>query len=604
MNKGMIWLVLVLIFLTGCFGGSQSSTTSNKKSVTIKGTVLERHSALPLEGIMIKATQEDKVAYSNSDGTFRLDLITDQLRLDLNFTSREIDLYPKQVRVTIDQESNIYDLGVIELEPKPENTLFVYGQVQYGKNTQISSNRITYQSLATPLNTTSNVPEPSELMIPIDNLKPEEIAQIISELALKDYELDNYLKLIILPIPEGTSLEEYRKVLQDHPLVNRVLVNNPITSFNTQVKWIPNVQNWDRQWNMQAVYLPYAWGLTIGNRSVKIAVLDTGMDVEHPELKPNVDMANRYNAMDKNDDVSESPFSHGTHVAGIIGAQAKYRVAGAMWNVTMVPIKVLGANTGNEAALARGIKYATDLGVDVINLSLGASSPLPTVKKEIDEAVAKGIVVVAAGGNDGASKLQYPAAYDNVLAVGAINRNYAIPSYSARDGIRIFAPGGASNGLIYSTDSRGPKSDGYAYAQGTSMATPLVSGLIGLLKAHKPELVDPDTIEELLWDTGMYISHPDSGYRVVNAHALLTGSYIDDTVLRVRSKDGEFEQDFYYAVEEREFVLALPSGEYVLESHIDTNDNDQVDPGEWWATQEFELLEDGTLLNVSLTIRE
>ncbi len=224
---------------------------------------------------------------------------------------------------------------------------------------------------------------------------------------------------------------------------------------------------------------------------VQVAILDTGIDLDHPDLVPNIkwtfDATGRNNPDDKN--------GHGTHVAGTIGAiRDGNGVVGMYANVEIYAIKVLGnGGTGSWDWLINGIDAAmrgpdgiigTADDADVISMSLGASSdPGEAVHNKIIEAYNMGIILVAAAGNEGdgdpsTTELSYPAAYPEVIAVGATDKDDTIASFSNSGSFVDFVAPGVN---IYSTyKGRGAK---YATLSGTSMATPHVSGLIALYLA-------------------------------------------------------------------------------------------------------------------------
>ncbi len=228
--------------------------------------------------------------------------------------------------------------------------------------------------------------------------------------------------------------------------------------------------------------------------AVQVAILDTGIDLDHPDLQANikwaVDATGRGSPDDKN--------GHGTHVAGTIGAvRNNDGVVGMYANVEIYAIKVLGnGGSGDWSWFIQGLEYAmqgpdgikgTADDADVISMSLGASSdPGVDVHNKIIEAYNMGIVLVAAAGNEGdgdgtTDEYSWPAAYDEVISVGATQQDDTITSFSnSGPHVEVVAPGYQ----IYSTYRNG----GYDTLSGTSMATPHVSGLIALFIAINGKL--------------------------------------------------------------------------------------------------------------------
>jgi len=260
------------------------------------------------------------------------------------------------------------------------------------------------------------------------------------------------------------------------------------------------------QWGLFKVKAPEAWAITHGSRSVRIAVLDTGIDRSHPDLAAKV-VANK----DFTGSGTAKPTnSHGTHVAGIAGAITNNRVgvAGLGYSSSLMDVKVLGDNgTGYYSWIAQGIVWATDNGADVINLSLGGSSPSSMLQQAVDYAWKRGVVVVAAAGNDGSSSAFYPAYYGNCIAVGATDAGDRLSSWSNRGSwVDVAAPGTA-----YSTKPNNQ----YGNMGGTSIASPHVAGLAGLVSSvasdtnHNARLNDEvrSRIENGCDDVGINVGH-------------------------------------------------------------------------------------------------
>lgn len=229
---------------------------------------------------------------------------------------------------------------------------------------------------------------------------------------------------------------------------------------------------------------PEAWEITTGSDDVLIAVVDTGVDYTHPDLddgrvRTDIDrdfVNDDADAMDDN--------GHGTHVTGIIAARANNNIgtSGVMWQAQIVPVKVMNSlGVGSSANISRGIHYAATQGADIINLSLGELSCSQTVVDAVnDAALAQGSILVAAAGNS-AGNLVHPARLEPVIAVGAVDHTDQRAAFSnAGAELDIVAPGVH----ILSTVLDGQ----YAFFDGTSMATPHVTGVIGLLLAQRPDL--------------------------------------------------------------------------------------------------------------------
>lgn len=232
-------------------------------------------------------------------------------------------------------------------------------------------------------------------------------------------------------------------------------------------------------WGLKAIGVELAWQKTKGE-GIKVAILDTGIDEDHPDLIGNV---KEYIDFTNSPSQYEDMQGHGTHVAGIVAAMDNgIGMVGVAPKAELYCAKVLGDNgKGGFEAMIRGIKWAIDRKVDIISMSLGTSSRPPEVLYQvIKQATAQGIIFVAATGNEN-SQVCYPAAYDEVIAVSAVDENMQHPQFS-NHGIEneICAPGVN----ILSTYKDGH----YARLSGTSMATPIISGAIALILARYQQL--------------------------------------------------------------------------------------------------------------------
>ncbi|ATH07288.1 hypothetical protein BIY24_04855 [Halobacteriovorax marinus] len=291
-----------------------------------------------------------------------------------------------------------------------------------------------------------------------------------------------------------------------------------------------------------------AWSLTQGDKRVRIAVIDTGIDYNHPDLKDqmwtNLAELNGEEGVDDDgngyvDDIHGYDFanndgdprdghSHGTHCAGTIGASHNdIGVAGVMADVEFVAIKFLADNgSGSTEGAIKSIDYATKMNVDIMSNSWGGGGRSQALEDAIQRAADKGIVFTAAAGNsstDNDSRPHYPSNYDvkNVISVAATTSSDSLASFSCygRNTVHIAAPGHN----ILSTVKNG----GYASYSGTSMATPHVSGAIGLLIAQNGRM----DVEELR-NRLMATSEPLSSLRgkTINAGRLNAYNLLTNTI--------------------------------------------------------------------------
>ena len=242
----------------------------------------------------------------------------------------------------------------------------------------------------------------------------------------------------------------------------------------------PNDPDYARQWALPHIQAETAWGEMDSLKPITVAVIDTGVCMSHEDLDGRV-LDNGYDFVD-NDDDPEDVFGHGCSVAGIIAANIDngIGIAGFAPNVSILPIRVLGPNgSGSMADVAAGIVYAADNGADIINLSLGSFVGSQTEKDAVDYAVDKGVTVIASAGNSGGSLPGYPARYDNVVAVGSIDRNGSRSSFSNKGG-DIWAPGRDVHTIYLN--------NGYKALNGTSFSAPYVSAMAAVLEGMGQEL--------------------------------------------------------------------------------------------------------------------
>ncbi len=327
--------------------------------------------------------------------------------------------------------------------------------------------------------------------------------------------------------------------LSNHPALEEVLPDIVIRPFAQ-----PNDADFQLQWALENVgQLPAsgtagadisalnAWDISTGNSQALISVLDSGIPLNdagklsHPDLND----ANRFilgpdflspganNASGVKDELG-----HGTHVTGILGAQANNGVgiAGVAWNSPILVMQTLGTGWGSLSLLALGIWASIDSGATVINVSAGALiDSYPVVEEAVAAALANNIIICAAAGNDGANWVGFPAnlnmRYENVIAVAATDHHGQRAPFSNYGGgwsewvINIGAPGGFGGPLngddIWSTlpgypTVYSPAGESYGYLYGTSMATPHVTGAVALLQSINPDMPAAE-IRELLQAT-------------------------------------------------------------------------------------------------------
>lgn len=227
---------------------------------------------------------------------------------------------------------------------------------------------------------------------------------------------------------------------------------------------------------LQKMNIHHKWTYTKG-KGVKIAVIDTGVDVHHPSLVHAASKSfNSFNGTNLANDVE----GHGTHVAGVIFGKGK--VYGVAPEAEMYAVKALGDDgSGSNESVARAIDWSVANDADIISMSLGSNFPSTEVEQALDRAVSKNIACVCAAGNDANGNqnlisIDYPAKYESTIAVGAIDTNKNIASFSSAGNVDV---------VSYGVDilSAYPNNR-YAVLSGTSMATPYISGCIALMQSN------------------------------------------------------------------------------------------------------------------------
>ncbi|MBA2938123.1 peptidase S8 [Paenibacillus sp. CGMCC 1.16610] len=263
----------------------------------------------------------------------------------------------------------------------------------------------------------------------------------------------------------------------------------------------PNDNLYSRyQWNLPLIETEQGWQLNRGTKDVVVAVVDTGVDLQHPDLKDK--LLPGYNVI-SGDDQPQDDVGHGTHVTGVIAALVNNNlgVAGISWYNKVLPVKVLDqTGAGSTYSVAQGIIWAADHGAKVMNLSLGNYADSGFLHDAIKYAYDKDVALIAASGNDNTERPGYPAAYPEVFAVAASDsENNKAPFSNYGDYIDVTAPG-------VSIASTYPNNQ-YAALSGTSMASPHVTALAALIRSTNPNLKNTE-VYQIMRDTAQDIGTP------------------------------------------------------------------------------------------------
>lgn len=311
-----------------------------------------------------------------------------------------------------------------------------------------------------------------------------------------------------------------------HALAVEVTPNDPYYRSDSN-------QRQYQQWYLPKINANYAWSLSRGKADLVVAVIDSGVDLNHPDLKsrlvPGISIVNQAGYAPPADGQDDN--GHGTHVAGLIaaGTDNSLGLAGCAWSGKLMPVKVLNRQgEGTDADIAAGIRWAADAGARVINLSLGGAAEgeeFPqAVQDAVDDAYRRGCLIIAAAGNSGQEGIFYPAGLNHVVAVAATDPWDARASYSTFGAfVDLSAPGGAGGSLFskdtgilstfWNENSRisdlmsGSEAGEYAVTAGTSMAAALVSGAAAVVWGWQPDLT-ADQVENLLASTAADVGTP------------------------------------------------------------------------------------------------
>lgn len=320
---------------------------------------------------------------------------------------------------------------------------------------------------------------PGEILVKFrSGTSSQRIKEVNQDASALVQEIIKPLGVYYLKIPPNISISEVIAFYRKYPEVEWAEPNYLDNSQST-----PNDVYLNLQWGLDKIHAPLAWDLEFGQTSpLIVAVVDTGVDLDHPDLHNK--LMSGYDFIG-NDSFPEDDVGHGTHTAGIIAAQTQngLGIAGVTWLGIIMPVKVRSRlASGTHQELYKGFVYAVNNGAKIINYS--ASGAHSYIKQAaVDYATSRGVLVVSCSGNDNTGVPQYPAAYSNVIAVGASNINDQRDNNSNYgDYLDLVAPGVG----ILSTYLGGT----YTYSTGTSASAAFVSGLAALIWSRNPQLSD------------------------------------------------------------------------------------------------------------------
>jgi len=368
----------------------------------------------------------------------------------------------------------------------------------------------------------------------------QSLTEILSLRATQDYSILERLNgrdpVFRLKFDRSTDLESAWRDLARDPRVEVVEPN-----IIVDLALVPDDPDYEKKHEFPKIDAPSAWDMATGSRDVLVAVVDTGVDRDHPDLAENVVPGADFilggdglggetpgDGVDNNQDgVIDQNVGHGTHVAGIIASQAfnGRGACGIAFNVRILPLRIFPTNGDTGAtfsSIIEAVNYAAaEESVRIISMSIGTTYYSSLLQAAIDDAWTAGKVLVAAAANADSSSKYYPGAHNHVIAVAALNKSGVKASFSNYgDWVDISAYGTG----IYSTYFN----DTYAYMSGTSMACPLVSGCVALLFSYQPDLTNDLAVSIITSFTrDVYTDNPDYvgqlGSGIVNPDLALDG---------------------------------------------------------------------------------
>lgn len=313
----------------------------------------------------------------------------------------------------------------------------------------------------------------------------------------------------LISVTRGSDLKAIADKLLLYKTIELVQPN-----YEFERSFTPSDVGFKNQWYLKRIQMPKAWDATKGSADITVAVIDGGVQTNHPDLKGKI--VSPYNAVTGG--TTFTPDAHGTHVAGIIAASInKIGIAGIAPNTKIMPINIFSGGGADAYDVADAIIYAADKGANIINMSIGNYNYSYIVDYATTYAKQKGVTIVAAAGNEDTSMPSYPAALSSVISVSATDHDDHITDFSNYGyTIDLSAPGED----IYSTIN----GSSYKYMSGTSMASPVVAGVAAAILSKNP-LLTPDQVESILTKSAVDLGNKGKdvffGYGRVDAYKAL-----------------------------------------------------------------------------------
>ncbi len=372
----------------------------------------------------------------------------------------------------------------------------------------------------------TGTPEPIETMPPLNESGIIEVngAQCVSDeiiVKFKDSVADSTVETVL----ESVDSEVQEEVTVDNLVVSAVPENETVEDFIETVEDLPSVEyaepnyiytmdaitndpGLSQQYYLTNIGIYDAWDVSMGSANVKVAILDSGIDTDHPDLAGTIYAQHDYV---NNDERAEDDEGHGTMVAGVIAGNANNGrgIVGIAPGVKLIIAKVIDSRGYAKLDnVINGINYAVNSGADVINMSFGGYLISYAMEEAIDKAVAAGAVCVGAAGNDSTSQSCYPADYESCISVIATDEENIITYFSNYGNNKDIAAPGYN---IVTTYMGG----GYASVGGTSFSSPIVAAVAALMLSIDPTLT-VDEVKSILYGTASYYDDQPSSWHYKN----------------------------------------------------------------------------------------
>ncbi len=607
-NYKIYYLVISIFLLTSIISGCSSD--NSLYYYNIHGTVTTESLNKPIKGAIVSIG--NKSDSTDSEGNY---IINNIKKGTYTWTVESQKYIDYSQEIYIDNNLNINkQLSLDTVNATITGTVQVYNSSEEYtlQSMSTSSDNIIKTNNLTSKSTTPQFKKQQIIINFMDNIALGDIDKFIknnhlikiSRLNLEDN------NIYLFKLPDNKSVIETVDTYNQSKLISWAEPN-----YIMELSAKPNDSLYDQQWGNRNVNLEPAWDIIDNKKRIKIAVIDSGIISNHEDLTANINLNDGKDFIDNDfDPIDESSnYSHGTHVSGIIGAVSNNNtgIAGVNSNVEIIPIRIFDANgyTQSTSDIAEAINYAVQKNVDIINMSFGGSNSL-TMYEPIKTAHEKGIVLVAAAGNNGPD-IYYPAKFPETIAVGATDIDNNITYYSNTGSeLDLVAPGGGGNGILSTSGyykNEIEYTDKYVLMEGTSMATPYVSGIASLLLSQG---VRPSDLKNRLTSTAVDLLPPGKdrtyGYGLVDAYGALINKRLKKPYIFAATKENgsiNIKSEFKTINNDNTYKLnEIMEDKVIVIGWRDVNEDQIINKGDYYGESktEIDLLENSLYNNIDI----